>query len=451
MHCVSLFALKTFQLPASLKKDASSDGWVVGGVASSFHRDLDGEAIAPQAIADAIPEFMAQRGADNIIGGPIRLHHDFWTRFLQQAIEALRLPVEDQMNLVAAIALPLGRVTKIWVDNQGTTHWKGLLSAANPIARIVWNMLREKMIHLGVSLGGKIFDTKPGGRDRMGRPCTLITAVRLDELSVTDNPALRLTQGEDTGAYISALAKSVRTSLAINATRPMTKLKPKSKKPDVAAFLRKAIQAAPRQANGGGELGSMGVSRDLNQPKTVSQKGTQSIQLDGNPVTTGIGSKGTKLNKPAGKPGNEPKTDVASMTVEGFCRALDKCGASEKQMKDPKTMALKKAMMSDPEMISTMSEGAYGLTQVADYPPDILVNFVRFLQKLAQFATDLPGMNDWAADGTAAAMSGDLYKALGDFREAMPKELMAKPIRPEGFPKIGTQEIVFPQQYGLVR
>ncbi len=447
MHCVSLFAflpkLKTFQLPASLKKDASSDGWVVGGVASSFHRDLDGEAIAPQAIADAIPEFMAQRGADGIIGGPIRLHHDFWTRFLQQAIEALRLPVDEQMNLVAAIALPLGRVTKIWVDNQGTTHWKGILSAANPIARIVWNMLREKMIHLGVSLGGKIFDTKSGGRDRLGRPCTLITAVRLDELSVTDNPALRLTQGEDTGAYISALAKSVKTSLAINANRTMkTKLKPK--KPDVTAFLRKAI-------GGAGDIGSMGMNRDLSEPKSVSPKGKQNIQMDGNPVTTGMGSKGVKLNKPAGKPGNEPKTDVGSMTVEGFCRALDKCGASEKEMKDPKAMALKKAMLTDPEMISAMSEGAYGLTQVADYPPDMLVNFVRFLQKLAQFATDLPGMSDWASEGTAAAMSGDLYKALGDFREAMPKELMAKPIRPEGSPKIGTQEIVFPQQYGLVR
>jgi hypothetical protein len=100
------------------------------------------------------------------------------------------------------------------VDSDGTTRWRGVLSGANPIARVVWNMLKEGMVHLGVSVGGKINGVRPG-RDAIGRTCNLITDVRLDELSITDNPANRLIESEtpDNGAYITALAKSVGNTM----------------------------------------------------------------------------------------------------------------------------------------------------------------------------------------------------------------------------------------------
>jgi hypothetical protein len=188
----------------------SGDSWVVGGVASNFFKDLDGDAIHPDAIQRAIPGFMANRGPNGLKGGPLRLHHGFWERFLKQAINALHLPFDEQMSLVAAIALPLGRVTEMTVEADGTTRWRGELSQANPIAKVIWGMLKEGLVHLGVSVGGKINATRPG-RDALGRPCTLITDVRLDELSITDNPANRLVESEaaDNGAYIMALAKAV--------------------------------------------------------------------------------------------------------------------------------------------------------------------------------------------------------------------------------------------------
>jgi hypothetical protein len=198
-------------LEAILSKSADM---VVGGVASNFFRDLDGDAICPDAIQRAIPGFMATRGPDGLKGGPIRLHHGFWERFLKQSISALNIPYDQQVGLLAAIALPLGRVTEMSVDSDGTTRWRGVLSGANPIARVVWNMLKEGMVHLGVSVGGKINGVRPG-RDAIGRTCNLITDVRLDELSITDNPANRLIESEtpDNGAYITALAKSVGNTM----------------------------------------------------------------------------------------------------------------------------------------------------------------------------------------------------------------------------------------------
>jgi hypothetical protein len=200
-------------LPVEAILSKSAD-MVVGGVASNFFRDLDGDAICPDAIQRAIPGFMATRGPDGLKGGPIRLHHGFWERFLKQSISALNIPYDQQVGLLAAIALPLGRVTEMSVDSDGTTRWRGVLSGANPIARVVWNMLKEGMVHLGVSVGGKINGVRPG-RDAIGRTCNLITDVRLDELSITDNPANRLIESEtpDNGAYITALAKSVGNTM----------------------------------------------------------------------------------------------------------------------------------------------------------------------------------------------------------------------------------------------
>jgi hypothetical protein len=200
-------------LEAILSK--SGNNWIVGGVASNFFRDLDGDAIAPDAIQQAIPGFMANRGPDGLSGGPLRLHHGFWERFLEQAVNSLSLPYDEQMGLLTAIALPLGRVTEMTVGPDGTTRWRGVLSQANPIAKTIWAMLKEGMVHLGVSVGGKINSTRPG-RDALGRPCTVITDVRLDELSITDNPANRLLDSEspDNGAYIMALTKSLEKAIA---------------------------------------------------------------------------------------------------------------------------------------------------------------------------------------------------------------------------------------------
>jgi hypothetical protein len=207
-------------LPVEAILSKSAD-MVVGGVASNFFRDLDGDAICPDAIQRAIPGFMATRGPDGLKGGPIRLHHGFWERFLKQSISALNIPYDQQVGLLAAIALPLGRVTEMSVDSDGTTRWRGVLSGANPIARVVWNMLKEGMVHLGVSVGGKINGVRPG-RDAIGRTCNLITDVRLDELSITDNPANRLIESEtpDNGAYITALAKSVGNTMLAQKQQP---------------------------------------------------------------------------------------------------------------------------------------------------------------------------------------------------------------------------------------
>jgi len=211
---------KTF-LPLEAILSKTGESWAVGGVASNFFKDLDGDAISPAAIQQAIPGFMANRGPDGIQGGPLRLHHGFWERFLKQAINGLSLPYDEQIRLITAIALPLGRVTEMSVDADGTTRWRGVLSQANPIARVIWDMLREGMIHLGVSVGGKINAVRPG-RDVLGRPCNVITSVRLDELSITDNPANRLIESEspDNGAYIMALAKSLTLEKAVRKPSP---------------------------------------------------------------------------------------------------------------------------------------------------------------------------------------------------------------------------------------
>lgn len=429
--------MRTFQIPSTLRKTAASgDTWLVGGVASSFHRDLDGEAITPEAVRSAIPGFMANRGADGVQGGPLRLHHNFWDRFLKQAIQSLRLPAEDQMGLISAIALPLGRVTKIWVDEDGKTHWRGLLSKANPISKVIWGMLQERMISLGVSLGGKIFSTLPNGRDAMGRPCTLIDSIRIDELSITDNPALRLTEGEDTGAYISALAKSVSYSLR------------GSQQMSVERFLQKALGStygAKLSTTPGNRLvdatTTTGMGRSLGEPKTVSPKGGRAVKMDGDQPKTGMGGKSKMSRVPKGS-GNMPKVDQGGYTVAGFCRDLSKacsmCKSSPGKLKDPEM---------NKELCKMLTDGSYGLAGLTDTPPDELVNFVRFLQYISRFVQELPHMSDYQAGGTISAIGDDLKKALEEFEEKMPSDLMGKPLRPEGSPSVGSQNIVFPSQY----
>ncbi len=414
--------MRSIEIPATLSRhlNKASDQWEVGGLASDFLRDLDGEAITPEAVRQAIPEFMAQRGADGIQGGPLRLHHNFWDRFLRQAIDTLRLPRDIQLDLVAAIALPLGRVTEIWVDHKGATHWKGVLSQANPIARIIWQLLREKLIHLGVSLGGKILNTRLG-RDGLGRACTLIDAIRLDEISITDNPALRLTQGEGTGAYIQALAKSVRSAFPIAST-PMKR----NTQRQLDRFLRKAI----------GEGLTLGMDTPIVPPEGKAKRGTTTVSMDATSLTTGMGGKSQRQIAPKGS-GNEPATDVWGMTVEQLTRELSKACDCKKTVKD----------WSDPDLLKTLTDGAYGLTTLTDNPPSALVNFVRFLQYFSRFAQSLPLMDNYQAEGTIAAMPDELLKAIEDFQEQMPTDLMQQTFRSPGSNPIDRMDIMFPQQY----
>lgn len=662
----------------------------MGGVASNFFRDLDGDAIAPDAIARAIPAFMANRGPDGLKGGPLRLHHGFWERFLKQSINSLNIPYADQMGMLAAIALPLGRVTEMTVEPDGTTRWRGLLSQANPIAKVIWEMLKEGLVHLGVSVGGKINATRPG-RDALGRPCTVICDVRLDELSITDNPANRLIESEaaDNGAYIMALAKSLQTTVSpspvdrfleqvlgddlakaarqklqegatkqvngvtyvLNKKRRWSRAEPRGKRssqhwgntlndgggaPAAKPARKPRAKAAPQQlslipdgtpaakkgkprqgkawgatpqpkapaAVGGAAMGAstlrpkqkaplpkpsalgdddifekpkakgkdkkkadpslkelfdqadaigskyqdktdpvdldaarkakeivdgagmgkaknkakgvadLSAKRDqkakgepkpkrsrkakveggdmpLDTPKKTRSKrlkktgttmaninqflhkalggspggeinsgswrdtaipsmgrglganstnkptGTKQVRLDASSSDTaarGIGGKQPKAQRTYSS-GGMPPTDVWGMTVGQLTRELSKC------------CGMTKDAWGSPETSGFLTDAAHGLVGLTESPHPELINFVRFLQYLNQFAQQIPHMDDYQAAGTVAAMNTDLTKALGDFTETLPAELKGRPLRPPGSPGVRGIDIQFPSQY----
>ena len=395
---------------------------VVGGVASNFFKDLDGDAICPEAIQRAIPGFMAHRGPDGIMGGPIRLHHGFWERFLQRAINGLNLPYNEQVKLIGAIALPLGRVTEMTVDEDGTTRWRGLLSAANPIAKTVYGMLKEGLVHLGVSVGGKINAVRPG-RDALGRQCQLITDVRLDELSITDNPANRLIESEspDNGAYITALAKSLgvsqrKTTMTFN-------------------FLAKALGATTKEFGSGSwrdtSIPTMGKRMDA---ASQVPKGGKKVQMDHTQPTIGMGGKRPKAQRPYSS-GGMPPTDVFGITITQLTRDLAKCAAMGVDG------------WSAPETITYLTDSARAIAGMTDQPTAEMANFVRFLQTLTRFAQELPFMSDYQAAGTVKAMGEDLTKSLHEFVEKMPEELKGKPMRPPGSPGVVGMDVQFPQQY----
>jgi hypothetical protein len=352
---------------------------------------------------------MAVRGADGVSGGPIRLHHDYWQPFLQRIITTLNLSDEMQMSLVAAIALPIGRVTEMTVDDEGKTHWAGFLSPANPIAKIVWEMLREGFIHLGVSLGGRIMQVVDGGRDTIGKPCRLITQIRIDELSVTDNPALRITDGSDSGAYIMALAKSIlggRTPL-----RP----KPKSAtsiNTNTQRFLSKAL---------GDKGGAFSLSK--------------SMKVDKSEVKTGAGKDTISYDVAPPKPtGKGPPTDVWGISVGAFADGLAKCAEMTKSEEWVNALPM-------------MRDGSQGLLALADNPPPELLNLARLLQVISQHTMALPYLSKQAAAETMQMMGSDLQKMAADFSKAIPGELKGKPLRPPGSKSIAALEIQFPQQY----
>jgi hypothetical protein len=413
-------------LPCEAVLSKSGGSWVVGGVASNFFKDLDGDAIDPGAIRRAIPAFMANRGPGGIRGGPLRLHHGFWERFLKQSINALNIPYAEQMKLLASISLPLGRVTEMAVEPDGTTRWRGELSQANPIAKVIWDMLREGLVHLGVSVGGKINAVRPG-RDALGRNCNVICDVRLDELSITDNPANRLIESEssDNGAYIMALAKS------LDVKTPVSK---------VDDFLKKALGGSPSsQANSGSwqDTSIPEMGRGLNPVRSTIRQGTKKIQMDESASVTagrGLGGKQPKAHRPTSS-GGMPPTDVWGLTVTQLTRELQKC------------CDMNKGEWSSPETLTFLQDSARGLAGVTDSPPPELINFVRFLQYVSQFAHALPGMDNYQSAGTVQAMGADLTKALEDFREKIPSDLKGKPVRPPGSPGVSGVDIQFPKQY----
>jgi len=421
----------------------------VGGVASSFHRDLDGEAIAPDAVNRAIPGFMANRGPSGIKGGPIRLHHGFWDKLISRLVRGSGLSSAEQMEMIAAVSLPLGRVTEMWVDSEGRTHWKGQLSEANPISKIIWGQLQEGLISLGVSLGGKIFGTQSGARDALGRPCTLINEIRIDELSVTDNPALRLTEGEDTGAYIAALTKSLTKSISTM----HTSLNPKRAASPAMSdrgqqWLRKTLtgshtsassamaqsQRAMRATSGGTiRTGLAQGGRGLKPALTPKPKGGGKIQINAAETKTGLGGKQTVQTPPKSKGGREPATDIYGMKVGVLASALAKCANADG--------------MRDKNFAKMAHDASLGLMGITEDPPNVLVNMVKLLQGLAMRSQELPHTEEYRAMPMAEEMGLTLSKALDTFREQMPGELMEKPMRPPGSPGVANPHIAFPSQY----
>lgn len=385
----------------------------------------------PTAVRDAIPDFMAVRGADGVSGGPIRLHHDYWQPFLQRIIRTLNLSDEMQMNLVAAIALPIGRVTDISVDAEGKTHWTGFLSSANPIAKIVWQMLQEGFVHLGVSLGGRIVQVVDGGRDAMGKPCRLITQIRIDELSVTDNPALRITDGSDSGAYIMALAKSL---LGPRKLQPKTIAS--SNNTNTQRFLSKALgdQGGAASFDGDTKVAPMGVSRPIGPPdKKPGRSG--SMKVDKSEVKTGMGKDNLVYAvDPPKSTGKGPPTDVWGISVGAFTDGLKKCAEMDKAQ-------------DWADAVPMMRDGSIGLLGATDNPPAELLNLTRLLGQIARYSMELPYMSKWAASQTMEAMGGDLQKMAASFEAAMHKELKGQPLRPPGSKSIAAQNIAYPQQY----
>ncbi len=388
----------------------------------------------PNAVRDAIPDFMAVRGADGITGGPIRLHHDFWEPFLQRVINSLGLSESKRIELAAAIALPIGRVTSMTVDGEGRTIWSGYLSEANPIAKIIWQMLKEGLIHLGVSLGGRIIQVQNGGRDITGKPCTLITKIRIDELSITDNPALRIPDGVDTGAYIMALAKSVLG-------KPRSSLKPKNTG-SVEQFLKKALGDSSGAVFSGSKsdtnLASTGLAKPLvpkNKPKTSSGGGLSS----GDGVKTGMNkdnvnpSPGHKQNSK----GKGPSTDVWGMSVGNLTKELAKCG----DMTKADDWAASVPMFADAH------QGLIGLT---DNPPPEVLNLIRLLFDIAKHSSEMPTLyksDKWRAEQTMKAMGQDLKKMASEVAGKIPKELSGKPLRPPGSKSISARAMATPQTY----
>lgn len=443
--------MKTFQITATLEKSGNTR-YKVGGIASSFHRDLDGEAITPDAVNDAIPGFMASRGVDGIRGGPIRLNHGFSDQFIRNAIDVLNLPREEQLKLIAAVQLPLGRVTAMWVDDSGTTHWEGFLSEQNPVAKVIWDMLQEKLIHLGVSLGGKIYQIKEGGRDALGRLCRLITRIRLDELSITDNPALRLINDEAPGAYITALAKSIRSALTAQGGQQQVKGNGLKRRLRVATQdeIRRLAKTSMAESMGipmAAGLGSQsnmvaipsGITRAIaHTGSTTKPKGRRKVATSPT-IKTGVGGDGSEV-APMARPrsGSTIPSGVWGLSVGKIATSLYKCGAT-----------MDKKMVMSPNFQKFLQQGAEGLGSVVSEAadPEPLLGLIRLLRYISMYSGGVPNMDDYQANGTIEAMGEELTKAIESFVDAVPKSMLKQTVRPPGATGTSVLDVVYTDQY----
>jgi hypothetical protein len=321
-----------------------------------------------------------------------------------------------------------------------------VLSQANPIAKTIWAMLKEGMVHLGVSVGGKINSTRPG-RDALGRPCTLITDVRLDELSITDNPANRLLDSEspDNGAYIMALTKSLEKAIAPGRTTLQKTLAlmptPVSTMASVEQFLAKALGGNPGAEINSGSQGDTAIpsmGRGLSAPPaTLRPVGTQTIKMDSSSSDTagrglaGIQPKAQRLYSSGGM----PPTDVWGLSIDQLTRELAKCARMDKHA------------WGLPETAGFITDSAHAIAGMTESPNPELINFVRFLQNIGRFAQEMPYMDDYQAAGTVTAMNDDLIKALEEFVETLPSDLKGKPLRAPGSVGVVGADIQFPKQY----
>lgn len=161
----------------------------IAGTVSGEFQDVEGDIMAPSAVREAIPLFMAPRGQGEVAGGPVRWYH------------------EDK--LYDKRALPIGRVTRLWVDNDGFTHFEAVLAKANPRSAVLWKLIQEGVVAIGASLGGSILEYQTRWNPQNHQFYRNITKIRIDELSLTDNPAFRTAEQLPDGSYGSyVMAKS---------------------------------------------------------------------------------------------------------------------------------------------------------------------------------------------------------------------------------------------------
>jgi len=153
------------------KVEKQDDGtMLVSGVASSEAVDADGETITAEAMKAALPDYMKF--------GAIREMH--------QAIAA-------------------GSAIKCEVDAAGVTHLEAKIVDPTTVLKI------EEEVLKGFSVGGKIT-----GRDPVNK--SIITGIRLTEISVVDRPAnpdavfkLAKVEGEDESPTMGELRKGMGT------------------------------------------------------------------------------------------------------------------------------------------------------------------------------------------------------------------------------------------------
>jgi hypothetical protein len=207
----------------------------------------------------------------------------------------------------------------------------------------------------------------------------------------------------------------------------------------VEQFLSKAL-GNPGQEFGSGSWRDTGIpemGRGLQAKPTSRPMGTQKVKLDNSDSETagrGLGGKQPKAHRPYSG-GGMPPTDVWGMTVSQLTQELAKCAHMGKEA------------WGSPETVGFLTDSAHAIAGLTDSPHPELINFVRFLQHLGQFAQQMPHMDDYQAAGTVTAMNTDLTKALDEFVESLPSDLKGKPLRPPGSPGVVGPDIQFPAQY----